>query len=239
LIRLLFLVALFAAVFWFWTTWKNSDPVKRRKMSLKAAFGAFLGVLLMLVVTGRLHVLVAAIAAVIPYVGRLLPLLSKLPLFKKLWSQRNLFLEGVAKTALLLMTRDAATGKLSGEVLQGEFTGSALDALDPQALLKVYELSRASSPDSILLLQAYFEQRFGLDWRQLFGVTGNSRASSDPDAEVADAYLILGLENGASLQQVLEAHRRLIQRVHPDRGGSNFLAAQINRAKDVLARHLT
>jgi curved DNA-binding protein CbpA len=55
---------------------------------------------------------------------------------------------------------------------------------------------------------------------------------------VSEAYDVLGLPEGTSLQQVLEAHRRLIQKLHPDRGGSNFLAAQINLAKDVLSKHL-
>ena len=49
-----------------------------------------------------------------------------------------------------------------------------------------------------------------------------------------EAYKILDLPVGASQQDIIDAHRRLIQKIHPDRGGSDFLAAQINQAKDTL-----
>ncbi|HEY4136402.1 MAG TPA: DnaJ domain-containing protein [Alphaproteobacteria bacterium] len=50
----------------------------------------------------------------------------------------------------------------------------------------------------------------------------------------ADAYAVLGLTPGADEAAIREAHRRLMARVHPDKGGSDYLAAQINRARDVL-----
>ncbi|MFN3918658.1 MAG: J domain-containing protein [Methylohalobius sp.] len=60
-----------------------------------------------------------------------------------------------------------------------------------------------------------------------------SRRGAMPES-VAEAYEILGLKPGASRAEIIAAHRRLVQKVHPDRGGSDFLASQINRAKEIL-----
>lgn len=49
-----------------------------------------------------------------------------------------------------------------------------------------------------------------------------------------DALQILGLEPGATRDAIVDAHRRLIQKLHPDRGGSDYLASQINQARKVL-----
>lgn len=69
---------------------------------------------------------------------------------------------------------------------------------------------------------------------------GNPRVDAAPPPagaaamSVADAYRILGLAPGAGEGEIEAAHHRLIALVHPDKGGSSFLAAQVNRARDLL-----
>lgn len=65
------------------------------------------------------------------------------------------------------------------------------------------------------------------------GAGQNPRGPGGPMTR-AQALEILGLKEGAAEKEIKDAHRRLIAGIHPDHGGSTFLAAQINQAKDVL-----
>ena len=65
----------------------------------------------------------------------------------------------------------------------------------------------------------------------------DERPSTAPGADAMDrrqALDILGIEEGASREQIIQAHRQLMQKVHPDRGGNDYLASRVNRAKDFL-----
>lgn len=139
----------------------------------------------------------------------------------------------------LRMTIDHDTGKLDGEVLSGAFEGRTLDSLAPGELLALLSECRRSDPEAARLLEAYLDRRLGGDWRR-GGPDEDPAAgtretgSAEAPMTVPQALLILGLEPGATRETIVDAHRRLIQKLHPDRGGSSYLAAQINRAKDVL-----
>jgi hypothetical protein len=139
------------------------------------------------------------------------------------------------RTAALEMELDHDTGRLEGVVLAGRFEGRALAGLDQDQLVALHgEL--ASDGESLQLLEAYLDGRFPV-WRDhaqpnADGGKGGAPASGPMSKE--EAYKVLGLEAGASTADIRKAHRRLMQRVHPDLGGSTFLAARINEAKDVL-----
>ncbi len=143
------------------------------------------------------------------------------------------------RTAALEMLLDHDTGGLEGVVLAGNFEGRELADMQFADLFELYgELS--SDSDSRQLLETYLDGRFPL-WRedtntQAGGGEGGSPSSGPMTEE--EAHQILGLEAGASTAEISKAHRRLMQRVHPDVGGSSFLAARINEAKDILlSRH--
>src|SRR5690606_19975987 len=90
--------------------------------------------------------------------------------------------------------------------------------------------------ESRQLLETYLDGRFPV-WREDAETHSGDRQGVAPGSgsmTKEEAYQILGLEAGAATADIRKAHRRLIQRLHPDIGGTSFLAARINEAKDVL-----
>ena len=87
------------------------------------------------------------------------------------------------------------------------------------------------------LLEAYLDRRFP-DWRVH---QREAEATPAADAVAMDEHTaleILGLAAGASEAEIKAAHRDLMARLHPDHGGSSYLAAQLNRARDYLLRQV-
>lgn len=140
-------------------------------------------------------------------------------------------------TAFLRMRLDHDTGTMSGTVLAGEFRGRELAELALPDLIQLWLSLRAEDTESVPLLEAWMDRRFGEAWRdaaaEAAGEEEGPRAAGGPLTR-ADAYAILGLKDGASREEIRDAHRRLMRAAHPDRGGSDWLAARINEARDVL-----
>jgi len=136
------------------------------------------------------------------------------------------------------MRLDHDSGAMSGRVLRGEFAGRSLDGLDEDQLMKL-ALAVAGSGDSAALLEAYLDRRMP-GWREDIQGDAAARPGRPPNAGAMtneEAYEILGLLPGATDAEIRAAHRRLMKRVHPDQGGSTFLASKINEAKDRLLGH--
>lgn len=132
------------------------------------------------------------------------------------------------RTEALAMTLDHDSGEMDGEVLAGRFRGrwlSELSAEELQALAQELD----TDADSLALLLAFLDRRRGPK------PAAEAQPVSDPQGmSAAEALRILGLEAGATPEEVRAAHRRLMKRVHPDLGGSDALAAMINAAKSRL-----
>lgn len=143
------------------------------------------------------------------------------------------------RTAALEMFLDHDSGGLEGVVLAGNFEGRELAELQFADLFDLYGELKSDS-DSRQLLETYLDGRFPL-WREDTNTHGGGGEGSAPGSgpmTEQEAHQILGLDAGASAAEISKAHRRLMQRVHPDVGGSSFLAARINEAKDfLLSRH--
>jgi DnaJ domain len=129
------------------------------------------------------------------------------------------------------------TGAIQGRVLKGFFGGRDIEALRPVELAHLWSDCRFADPESAQVLEVYLD-RVHPTWRADMARTADG-ASADVTADsgtmtVAQAYEILGLAAGASEAEIRRAHRDLMLKLHPDRGGSHTLAAKVNEAKDVL-----
>lgn len=136
------------------------------------------------------------------------------------------------KTDHLEMELDHDTGNLCGRVIRGVFRGRDIETMAPAEIALLWQDCRFADPQSAQLLEAYLDRRHAT-WRE-----DMARAEGTPGAggimTREEALEVLGLKPGASAEDVRAAHRDLMMRMHPDRGGSTYLAAKINQAKDVL-----
>jgi len=144
------------------------------------------------------------------------------------------------ETDWLEMRLDHDSGTMTGRVLQGRFVGRELSELDLDQLIELLAECQKQDERAAALLVTYLDRTVGPDWReraeQASGERAGAGASTSASAGMTreEAYEILGLEPGASREEIKEAHHRLIKHLHPDQGGSDYLAGQINRAKDLL-----
>jgi len=144
------------------------------------------------------------------------------------------------RSAMIEMELDHDTGDMNGTVLAGPNAGRALNDLAEDALRALYAECRQADPDGARLLEAYLDRRFPR-WREDAQAHEDAGPGARPHSGAMteeEAYQILGLQPGASPDEVRRAHRTLMKKLHPDQGGSTYLAARVNQAKEVLlTRH--
>jgi hypothetical protein len=139
------------------------------------------------------------------------------------------------RSNFLAVELDHDTGAMSGEIIAGRLAGTKLNQLELSTLVSLLGEFDAESRD---LLAAYLDRRHPR-WRedaQGDAAAGNGGPARSGKMSKEEAYQILGLEPGASADEIGRAHRGLMKKLHPDQGGSTYLAARVNEAKDVLLR---
>jgi hypothetical protein len=136
-------------------------------------------------------------------------------------------------TEHLEMELDHDTGEMHGRVLKGLFKDREIDSLSPADMALLWQDCRHTDPQSAQLIEAYLDRTYPT-WREDMA-RGESDMNRGPDGRMTleEALQILGLKPGASEDEIRRAHRDLMLKLHPDRGGSTYLAAKINEAKDV------
>jgi hypothetical protein len=213
---------------WFASS-KPSDLAKWLKwtfMGLGAAATIYLAV------TGKMNLAFIPLALIV--LPRLLAWFSRA---RAAGAQPSAGKRSDVETAYLRMSLDHDSGAMEGTVLRGACAGRELRELSLEQLLELLAECRTRDVQAVRLLETYVDRTFGPEWRQ----RGEKRdAGREPGRAGAakmtreEAYEVLGLKPGASADEIKEAHRSLMLKLHPDHGGSNYLAAKINQAKDLL-----
>jgi hypothetical protein len=141
----------------------------------------------------------------------------------------------IVRTAMIEMELNHDSGEIDGMMLLGVHHGVPFSMMNEHLWEEVYRQTEADA-ESRALFETYLDRKMA-GWRERFGAgmgNGQGQAPGSGTMSEEEAYQILGLEPGAGPELIRQAHRRLMQRVHPDLGGTDFLAARINAAKDIL-----
>jgi DnaJ-domain-containing protein 1 len=215
------------------TKWFATAPPAKIAKALRWTGAILLGALVVfLAVTRQLPAALAALALYVPLFMR----------WRAAWRRMKSAAgptpgqSTMAETGMLRMNLDHDTGAMTGEVLGGRFQGRRLEELSLEELVELFTECQGADPQSAAVLEAYLDRAHAPGWREAAaaGPERGGRAGAAGPMAREEAYEILGLEEGASAEEIKAAHRRLMLKLHPDQGGSTYLAAKINQAKDVL-----
>ena len=207
-----------------------------------------LGVIfLVMAATGRAPALFALLGAAMTQVFRIAPLLIRFaPSLRQFWGSAIPGAAGASQgagvsrvtTATIDMTLDHSTGTIDGLIKQGPFVGRQLSQLSLAELTSVYAYCQQNDGEALRLVQTYAARARSGEWQEPHDEQEQGQDSNHPAPNnamsVAEARQILGVNDSASKQDIVQAHRSLMSRLHPDKGGSNYLAAKVNSAKQCL-----
>jgi len=234
-VRIFLALAVIAALFWAYHRQKKLPPKQRRAFIFQSLLYAFLVFCIVAIISGRMHWLMAIPAGLLAFAkvgfGTLLRLVPFLSVMRK-----SDFLGSPSfKTRFLDVKVDLKNGQISGTVLDGPHASEDLLSLSMaqlNALEKYYEEHDRASYFLIRVIrqrQTQYQQRD-------HNSAHDYAAVGDPSVE--EAMQILGLAGKPSKQEVIKAHRKLMQKLHPDRGGNDYLASRVNLAKETLIKYL-
>jgi hypothetical protein len=235
---LLVLIVAVTVLRWF----ARVDVKTARKAINWGVLGLIVLLILFLAATGRIGAAIAGLVAMSAWIMRILSVVQMGRQFSGMFRSFRFGQGGGAASAgqtsevdsvFLRMSLDHSTGDMDGEVKQGACRGQRLKSMDRQALLALLQEIQ-SDPDSVGLLEAYLD-RAHPEWRE----TETASAGPPPQQSAMgtdEALRILGLKEGAGEADIKTAYRRLMAQLHPDKGGSDYLAAKVNQAKDLLLK---
>jgi hypothetical protein len=233
-------LALLVAVLLFFSWYKRAPSGQRKRIRGRMLLFGGIGIVLLLLVTGHLNPVIALIVAALAIGQRILAVASMANMFKGF---RN-SMKGAAgpsaggasdvETRFLRMSLNHDTGAMDGVVVEGASKGRRLSELALDDLMDLLAVCRAQDAQSATVLEAYLDRVHGDGWRDASHGAGAGHGAETFHMSPTEAREILGIGANASRDEIIAAHRRLMQKNHPDRGGSTYLAAKINQAKEIL-----
>ena len=228
--------------------WRKARPTMNVNLIVILTITLVVG-LLILIGSGRLHWLAGIIAAVFPFLRRALGFFGMFSNLNQMFSsfggkfspfnttstsQASAGGTSETETSELKMVLNHDTNELTGRVLQGQFTGQALDVLSGSDLIDLYAgFSEDASKRLLLTYLNRYHPDLQIDQQY------EDAVKESPGMDVAKACAILGVSENATKDEINEAYKRLIQHLHPDRGGSSYLASELNEAKKILLDRLS
>lgn len=245
ILRLILAVMVFLLVSYAIRYYRKQTPLQQKKLLWRYGLGAVAIVLLGLIATGRVHWLSGLFAAFFVFLQRSLPFALRLfPFAHQWWRQRSAQTVGggnksTVQSDYLRMVLDHDSADMDGDILKGKFAGRKLSQCSKEELIELLDWYASNDEDSFNLLQAYLQRTFGGEFESASGHRDDTsnRGGTDPSQLTEhEALEVLGLESDATDEEIIAAHKKLMQKLHPDRGGSNYLAAKVNQAKDFLLK---
>lgn len=244
--RLLALILLPLAAYYIVRSLSQRFSFNGRQTKMLFVVVVFVLVIAVLVVIGRLpaQFILAPLGVAATFMLRMAPTLFRLLPMWQMFKSRTSFganrqqgKTSTIRTQFLDVELDHDTGNMDGTVLKGQYAQRKLSSLQlPDLLLLLQECE--VDTDSSQVLQAYLDRNHAA-WREQGDYSKQQSGLADESIMTTSLALeILGLPESATEKEVIKAHRQLMQKMHPDRGGSDYLAKKINAAKDYLLKHL-
>jgi hypothetical protein len=234
--------SLLLVIHWF----AYSEPKDVARILRRGAVAAGTGLVILLVLTGQIGWLLAALPAFLPWFMRFRSVSQRAKAFKRMSSGDFGYPGGGStgrtsevRTRFIHAVLDHDTGRLDGDVIEGTYAGRRLSDMTLLELAGLLQSCTHIDPQSAQVVETFLD-RAHENWREELAAAsaaGDSRERG-PHGKLTmsreEALEILGLDEGADEKTIKAAYHRLMANVHPDRGGTSYLAAKINEAKDIL-----
>ena len=234
---LIFILALIIGIYFIAKWWVQADP-KQLILALRWA-GILLAAILAIAIflSGRWHWLPGLFFFLLPWFLRA----RTFQTMRKNARGPTAGQSSHISTKYLNMTLDHDSGEMTGQIVNGMFSGKNVSDLDLPKLIDFWRECAEDDEQSRVVLENYLDRDFP-NWRELAGIGPRheqSYTSSDSpwagaSMSLSEAREILNINDNASESDIEKAYRKAMKRAHPDQGGSDWMAAKVNQAKDIL-----